>query len=46
MKPSANSIGDSRLIWLRHIVPIQTKNFIPVGTAIMKLRKLKNGSST
>jgi hypothetical protein len=28
------------------MVPIQTKNFMPVGTAIRKLRKLKNGSST
>ena len=45
-KPIANSIGDSRLTWPRHIVPIQTKNFMPVGTAIAKLRKLKNGSST
>ena len=42
----ANSIGVSKLIWPRHIVPIQTKNFMPVGTAIRKLRKLKNGSST
>ena len=28
------------------MVPIQLKNFMPVGTAIRKLRKLKNGSST
>ena len=34
------------MIWPRHIVPIQLKNFMPVGTAIRKLRKLKNGSST
>jgi hypothetical protein len=32
--------------WPRHIVPIQLKNFMPVGTAIMKDRNEKNGSST
>ncbi len=30
----------------RHIVPIQLKNFIPVGTAMRKDRKAKKGSST
>ena len=43
-KPIAKSIGVSKLIWPRHIVPIQLKNFMPVGTAIRKLRKLKNGT--
>ena len=42
----ANSIGVSKVIWPRHIVPIQLKNLIPVGTAIRNVRKLKNGSST
>ena len=32
----ANSIGVSKVIWPRHMVPIQLKNFIPVGTAIRK----------
>src|ERR1700760_5126949 len=45
-KPIANIIGVSKLIWPRHIVPIHTKNFMPVGTAIRYDRKLKNGSST
>ena len=30
----------------RHIVPIQLKNLIPVGTAMRKVRNEKNGSST
>ena len=29
-----------------HMVPIQLKNFSPVGTAIRNDRKEKNGSST
>ena len=33
-KPTANSIGVSNLIEPRHIVPIQLKNLIPVGTAM------------
>ena len=44
--PPANSIGVWKLIWPRHMVPIQLKNFSPVGIAIRKLMKLKNGSST
>src|SRR5829696_1663669 len=34
MNPSANFIGVVKLIWPCHIVPIQLKNFTPVGTAI------------
>jgi hypothetical protein len=45
-KPIANSIGDSNVNCPRHIVPIQLKNFMPVGTAIRKLRNEKNGRST
>ena len=30
----------------RHIVPIQLKNLIPVGTAMSRLRREKNGRST
>ncbi len=33
-KPIANSIGVSNVSWPFHIVPIQLKNLIPVGTAI------------
>jgi hypothetical protein len=46
MKPRANSIGDSKLSWPRHMVPIQLKNFIPVGSAMRKVRNEKNGSRT
>ena len=42
----ANSIGASKVSWPRHMVPIQLKNLMPVGTAIKKLRAEKNGSST
>ncbi len=45
-KPTANSIGDSNDRWPRHIVPIQLKNFTPVGTAMRKVMNEKNGSST
>src|SRR3954454_25016104 len=45
-KPSENSIGVSKLNCPRHIVPIQLKNLIPVGTAMRKDRNEKNGSST
>jgi heme/copper-type cytochrome/quinol oxidase subunit 1 len=34
MNPTQNSIGLSNVIEPRHIVPIQLKNFTPVGTAI------------
>ena len=42
----ANSIGGSKVSWPCHMVPTQLKNLIPVGIAIMKLMKEKNGSST
>jgi hypothetical protein len=32
--------------WPRHIVPIQLKNLMSVGTAIRNDRNEKNGSST
>ena len=41
-----NSIGVSKVSWPRHMVPVQLKNLIPVGTAIRKLMSEKNGSST
>ena len=34
MKPSANSIGVSKLSAPRHMVAIQLNTFTPVGTAI------------
>ncbi len=34
MNPSTNSMGASNEIDLRHMVPIQLKNFTPVGTAM------------
>src|SRR3954452_23164942 len=45
-KPHTEIIGGAKRHWLRHMVPIHTKTFMPVGTAMRKLRKLKNGSST
>ena len=45
-KPTENSIGVSKVSWPFHMVPIQLKNFTPVGTAIRKVMKEKNGSST
>ena len=45
-KPTENSIGDSNVSCPRHIVPIQLKNFTPVGTAMRNVMKEKNGSST
>jgi hypothetical protein len=44
--PIDNSIGVSNVNCPRHIVPIQLKNLIPVGTAIKKVVNAKNGSST
>ena len=41
-----HSIGVSKVSDPRHIVPIQLKNFTPVGTAIRNVMKEKNGSST
>ena len=46
MKPIAQTIGVSKLSEPRHIVPIQLKNFTPVGTAISIVMKAKNGSAT
>jgi hypothetical protein len=45
-KPTANSIGVSKVNWPFHMVPIQLKNLIPVGTAIRYVMKEKKGSST
>ncbi len=45
-KPSVHSIGVSKLNDPFHMVPIQLKNFTPVGTAIRNVMKEKNGSST
>ncbi len=45
-KPVAHSIGVSKDSEPLSIVPVQLKNFTPVGTAIRKLMKEKNGSST
>ena len=45
-KPRTNSIGVSNVSCPRHIVPIQLKNFTPVGTAISNVMNEKNGSST
>ena len=40
------SIGGSKVSWPFHMVPIQLKNFTPVGTAIRNVMNEKNGSST
>ncbi len=45
-KPTVHSIGASKLSEPRHMVPIQLKNFTPVGTAISIVMTAKNGSST
>eukprot|EP01110_Echinostelium_bisporum_P000293 TRINITY_DN10686_c0_g1_i1.p5 TRINITY_DN10686_c0_g1~~TRINITY_DN10686_c0_g1_i1.p5 ORF type:complete len:86 (+),score=6.03 TRINITY_DN10686_c0_g1_i1:430-687(+) len=45
-KPIAKSIGVSKLNEPPHMVPIQLKNFTPVGTAIVKVMKEKNGRET
>ena len=39
-------MGVSKLTCPFHMVPIQLKNFSPVGIAIRNVMKLKNGSST
>ena len=44
--PIVNSIGGSKVSWPFHMVPVQLKNLIPVGTAIKKDMNEKNGSST
>ena len=45
-KPSAQSIGVARVSLPPHIVPIQLKNFTPVGTAISIVMIAKKGRST
>ena len=45
-KPITQSIGVSKVTWPRHIVPIQLKNFTPVGTPIRKVINEKNGKRT
>ena len=45
-KPIDHSIGVSNVSEPRHIVPIQLKNFTPVGTAMRNVMNEKNGSST
>ena len=42
--PSANSMGVGKTRLPPHIVPIQLKNFTPVGTAITIEKPVKNGS--
>ncbi len=44
--PMAQSIGVSKLSDPFHMVPIQLKNFTPVGTAMRNVMKEKNGRST
>ena len=46
MKPRAKSIGDSKVIEPRHMVPSQLKIFTPVGTPIMKVMNPNQGFST
>jgi hypothetical protein len=41
-----NSIGVSKVIFPRHIVPIQLTNLMPVGTAMRKVVSEKKESST
>ncbi len=45
-KPIAKIIGVSKVMRPFHIVPSQLKNFRPVGTAMRKVMKEKNGSRT
>jgi hypothetical protein len=44
--PMAKSIGVWKVSRPPHIVPIQLKNFTPVGTAMRNEKPEKNGSST
>ena len=41
-KPTAHSIGVSKVIEPRHMVAIQLKIFTPVGTAISMVAYMKN----
>ncbi len=45
-KPIDQSMGVSNVSLPRHIVPIQLKNFTPVGTAMSMVMNAKNGSRT
>ena len=45
-KPTAHSMGVSMDRDPPHIVPIQLKNFTPVGTAMSIVMPAKNGSRT
>ena len=45
-KPITQSIGVSNVIAPRHIVPIQLKNFTPVGTPMRNVINEKNGRRT
>ena len=45
-KPRLQSIGFSKVIDPRHMVPIQLNIFTPVGTAMSIVVKAKNGNST
>ena len=45
-KPRLQSIGVSNVSEPRQSVPIQLKNFTPVGTAISMVISAKNGSMT
>ncbi len=44
--PITNNIGVSNVTWPRHMVPIQLKNFTPVGTPIRNVINEKNGKRT
>ena len=44
--PTEYSIGGSKVSWPCHMVPVQLKNLMPVGIAMKKLMREKNGSST
>src|SRR3954449_5425864 len=44
--PRHHSMGVGKVSWPRHMVPIQLKNLMPVGTAIRNDRNEKNGSNT
>ena len=41
-----NSMGVVKISWPRHMVPIQLKNLMPVGTAMRSDRSEKKGRST
>ncbi len=45
-KPTAHSMGVAMVMLPPHMVPIQLKNFTPVGTAIRNVMKEKNGRFT